>query len=54
MVISAEPSPSERHAAGELQKFEEQISGVTLPISTDPRPKSIWWAGAPGATGRCT
>jgi hypothetical protein len=33
IVIGAESSPSERHAAEELQNFLEQISGARLPIS---------------------
>jgi len=41
IVISAEASPSERHAAGELQGFLERISGVRLPIATTPRPKMV-------------
>jgi hypothetical protein len=41
IVISTEASPSERHAAEELQKFVEQISGAQLPISMKPRPKMV-------------
>jgi hypothetical protein len=35
IVISKEASPSERRAAGELQRFIEEISGARLPITTD-------------------
>ena len=41
IVIGAEASPSERHAAQELQSFLEQISGARLPISTEMRPKMV-------------
>ncbi|MEK7448956.1 MAG: DUF4838 domain-containing protein [Planctomycetota bacterium] len=35
IVISGMASPSENHAAMELQKFLKEISGVTLPVITD-------------------
>lgn len=41
IVIAADASPSERHAAEELQSFLEQISGARLPISTETRPKMV-------------
>jgi len=41
IVIGAEASPSERHAAEELQNFLEQISGASLPISMEPRPRMV-------------
>src|SRR5690242_6975941 len=41
IVIAPDASPSERHGAGELQKFVEQISGARLPISTEPHPKMV-------------
>ena len=41
IVIAAEASPSERHAAEELQSFLEQVSGARLPISTELRPKMV-------------
>ncbi|MBM3239759.1 DUF4838 domain-containing protein [Candidatus Poribacteria bacterium] len=40
IVISHEASFSEKHAADELQKFLNQISGATLPIVTDETPIS--------------
>ena len=41
IVIGAEASPSERHAAGELQTFLEQMSGARLPISTETHPRMV-------------
>jgi hypothetical protein len=38
ICISREASPSERHAAAELQRFLEEISGVRLPVVTDEKP----------------
>ena len=38
ICISREASPSERHAADELQRFLGEISGVRLPIVTDATP----------------
>jgi len=38
IVIPTDPSPSERHAAQELQSFLEQICGARLPIVTDQEP----------------
>ena len=38
IVVSQSASPSERHAAEELQMFLEQISGVRLPVITDEQP----------------
>jgi hypothetical protein len=38
IVLSASASPSERHAATELQMFLEQICGARLPIATDEGP----------------
>jgi hypothetical protein len=38
IVIGANASPSEKHAADELQMFLEQISGARLPIITDDQP----------------
>lgn len=35
ILISKSASPSEQHAAGELQRFIEEISGARLPIITD-------------------
>jgi len=39
IVLSEEPSPSERHAAGELQDFIEAATGARLPVldGLDPR-----------------
>ena len=33
IVLPAEPSPSQRYAAEELQSFTEQMTGVRLPIA---------------------
>ncbi len=41
IVIGTEASPSERHAAEELQTFFEQISGAKLPISTARHPRMV-------------
>ncbi len=41
IVIAPAASPSERHAAGELQRFLEQISGARLPISTERRRRMV-------------
>lgn len=41
IVIGVDASPSERHAARELQNFLEQISGARLPIGVEPRPKMV-------------
>ena len=38
ICISREASPSERHAADELQRSLEEISGARLPIVTDAEP----------------
>lgn len=38
IVIAQNARPSEKHAAEELQKFLEQISGAKLPITTDAGP----------------
>jgi len=38
IVISANPSPSEKHAAAELQHFLKEISGAELPIGDDSTP----------------
>lgn len=35
IVLSAQASPSEHHAAEELQRFVEQMSGARLPVATD-------------------
>src|SRR5208337_371587 len=35
ICVSEAASPSEKHAAEELQKFVEEISGARLPIVTD-------------------
>ena len=40
IVISNEASPSEKHAADELQKFLKEISGAMLPIVADETPAS--------------
>jgi len=40
IVISDEASPSEKHAADELQKFLKEISGAMLPIVADETPVS--------------
>ncbi len=47
IVTTAEPSPSERHAAEELQHFLEKISGARLPISTERAPKMILVGASP-------
>ncbi|HTS60389.1 MAG TPA: DUF4838 domain-containing protein, partial [Candidatus Acidoferrales bacterium] len=41
IVIGTEASPSERHAAEEMQSFLEQISGARLPISTEAHPRMV-------------
>jgi hypothetical protein len=41
IVTGREASPSERHAAEELQTFLQQISGARLPVSTTPGPKMV-------------
>lgn len=38
IVVSAAASPSQRHAADELQRFTRGMTGVTLPIATDEGP----------------
>jgi len=38
IVISKDASPSERHAADELQMFLKQMGGAELPIVTDEQP----------------
>ena len=38
ICISREASPSERHAADELQRFLEEISGARLLMVTDAEP----------------
>lgn len=38
IVIAKAASPSEKHAAAELQMFLEQISGARLPVVTDDEP----------------
>ncbi|MCD6352223.1 MAG: DUF4838 domain-containing protein, partial [Armatimonadetes bacterium] len=38
IVVGADASPSEQHAAQELQNFLEQISGARLPIKDDTGP----------------
>jgi len=40
IVVSHAASPSERHAAVELQTFLERIAGARLPIVTDTEPPS--------------
>src|SRR3990172_7402809 len=40
IVVSQAASPSERHAAVELQTFLERITGARLPIVTDSEPPS--------------
>ena len=41
IVIGTDASPSERHAAEELQNFFEQISGARLPVSTHAGPRMV-------------
>jgi hypothetical protein len=38
IVRPADASPSQLHAAAELQRFAEQMTGVTLPVVTDDQP----------------
>ncbi len=38
IVLPAEASPSQQYAAEELRRFTEQMTGVTLPITTDTAP----------------
>ena len=38
IVRPADASPSQRHAAEELQRFTEEMTGVRLPIATDEAP----------------
>ena len=57
IVLPGEASPSEEHAANELQSFLQQICGAKLPIVNDdeppaaaeiilaPSPKRLWRAG---------
>jgi hypothetical protein len=40
IVLSEQASPSERHAAEELQGFLKEMSGAELPIVTDAAPRS--------------
>jgi len=40
IVVSLQASPSEKHAASELQQFLQQISGAQLPIVSDTTPKT--------------
>ncbi len=40
ICISREASPSERHAATELQRFLAEMSGAQLPVVTDAKPAS--------------
>ena len=42
IVLSKDASPSEKHAAQELQTFIMQISGAELPISRTPSGKAIF------------
>ncbi|MCA9440265.1 MAG: hypothetical protein KC964_05610, partial [Candidatus Omnitrophica bacterium] len=39
IVVSASASPSEDHAARELQHFLKEIAGVELPLMTDRDPR---------------
>ncbi len=41
IVIAPDASPSERHAAAELQKFLEQMSGARLPITSEARQSMV-------------
>jgi len=44
IVVAADASPSEKHAAAELQRFLKEISGAELNVitdDTDPAPKEI-------------
>jgi len=47
IVIGTDASPSERHAAQELQAFVEQISGARLPISTEPTRRMVLIGNSP-------
>lgn len=50
IVIAAKASPVERHAAGELQKYLEQMSGARLPVTAHPaadRPRILLGSAAP-------
>lgn len=38
IVVSASASPSEQRAAGELQRYMEEMSGAKLPVATDTQP----------------
>src|SRR5437016_469937 len=39
IVVPASAIPSERHAAEELQRYIEKMSGAKLPIITDAEPR---------------
>jgi hypothetical protein len=47
IVIASDASPSERHAADELQMFLQKMSGAKLPISTGPAPRMILVGDSP-------
>lgn len=47
IVIAPTASPSERHAAGELQNFLEQMSGARLPVATAPADRMVLVGDSP-------
>jgi hypothetical protein len=47
IVIAPDASPSERHAAEELQSFLRKMSGAELPIATEARPRMILVGDSP-------
>lgn len=47
IVIAPDASPSEHHAAGELQRFLEQMTGARLPIATAPSSRMVLVGDSP-------
>jgi len=53
ICLEAQPSAADRHAAGELQRFIEEMSGARLPLtdSCDVRQPHIYVGAHPGLAG---
>jgi len=47
IVIAPDASQSERHGADELQKFLEEMSGARLPITAEPRRRTVLIGNSP-------
>lgn len=52
IVLGREASPSEKHAAAELQSFLEQIAGARLPVVTEQGGRRLILVGNSGVTDR--